>query len=173
MPIYTGKDLEKLYEKQLTKAIKYLKELDIYSGNDFIITGLNGWVYEQMIQYCLKKELKKKGLQHLLFEEQISIQGRMKIDLVIKNVAIEIKSQGLFSDDQIKTYRNYKKILSKKGYSYLYLSQYERVEKFITGPIKVFGKKNVFFLDNSGGWKKFVNRVYSLLNEKNSVKEKK
>jgi len=163
MTIYTEEEIEHLYEEQFEKALKSLKGLKIFCGNEPRIRGLNGWIFEQVIQFCLLEELKNKGLSDVEIEEQASLRGGKKADLKIGNVIIEIKKEGFFGDRDIEKYKEYRKVADEKGLTYLYLTGGERVQKFIDGAIQVFGEGNCFFLDEKGSWGKFVDKVYKSL----------
>ena len=160
---YTENEIEVLCEKNIEMAKKSLRKLDIYCGNEPMIRGLNGWVFEQVIQFCLREELKNKNRSNLILEEQFTFDRRKKADLKISNIIIEIKKEGLFGDDDIDKYKEYNKIAKEKGLIYLYLTGGERVEKYIKGSIQAFGKDNSFFLDEDGQWERFVNRILEVL----------
>ena len=161
---YSEKQILKLYQNQLVESNNLLKKLKIFCGTkEPLIQGLHGWIFEQVIQYCLREELDEIGLTNLQIREQVTFHGRKKADLKISNIIIEIKSEGLFGKKSIQKYKEYKKIADKMGLQYLYITGGERVKDYIKGTINSFGNKNTFFLDEEGHWEKFVNRIIDIL----------
>lgn len=85
---YDEDAVEKLYQHNLTTARKRLASLPVAEGREPNIKGLNGWVYEQTIRHCLSQELLSHGLSPIV-NEQVSLFGKAKIDLVVGRAAIE------------------------------------------------------------------------------------
>ena len=83
----------------------------------------------------------------------------------IGNVAVEIKMSGLFSSTDIVKYGRYRKATNATGVTYLFLTGGERYQRYRDGISKALKKENVFFLDTSGEWKRFINRLLQLLKE--------
>jgi hypothetical protein len=87
---YNEDAIDRLYEENLTEARRLLSTLRVVEGRRPSIGGLNGWVYEQTIRYCLLEELMERG-QCPTIKEQVSLEGRVKIDLLVGHVAVEVK----------------------------------------------------------------------------------
>jgi len=96
MTIYNEDQIYELYSSSLTKAVRKLTEVPVFCGNEPSFSGLNGLVFEQTIQYCIKKELKAQKVK-VEIVEQAKLRSRIKTDLRIGDVAIEIKQSGLFN----------------------------------------------------------------------------
>ena len=150
-------DAKQMAEENLLKAKSKLGELPIYSGKEPRIRGLNGWVFEQAVQYCLKKELAQHGLRPEV-EEQVGIGGHAKADLRIGRLVIELKLKGLFGIN-VDKYQKYRKHAEAKGLRYLFLSAQEKRPQYKQAIIKVLGRTNVFLLDQHGDWRRFVSEV--------------
>ena len=155
-----------IYERNLQRARDGLAELEVYCKNrDPQFAGLGGWVFEQTIQFCLQKELEARCIQ-ADFREQIPLVGRVKADLGVGNLAIEIKSAGLFSKEDAQRYGSYKKAAAEKGLDYLFLTLCESYGAYRDGIIAAVGADNVFFLDDPEDWGRFVARVASAMTKK-------
>ena len=157
---YNEQTIESLYQKNLEHARRLLYSLQVAEGSEREphISGLNGWVYEQTIRYCLYQELKLRGLFPRM-KEQVAISGRKKIDLLVDKVAIEIKSRGIFHKNDAKKYKDYGTEVGKKGWAYFYLAGRERYKNYRLAVEKAFGKDKAFFLDVSGEWSRFVSEI--------------
>jgi len=94
--------------------------------------------------------------------KQVKLKARVKADLRIGNVAIEIKQSGLFSASDIAKYKRYRKVANDLGLGYLYVTGGERCQPYRDGISKVLGKENTFFLDTDGEWKRFICRLVCL-----------
>ncbi len=162
MTIYTKAKIEKLYRASFKSAINKLKEIPIFCGNEPNFTGLGGWVFEQTIQYCLKRELKARKIK-IDIAEQVNLKPRVKADLKIGNVVIEIKQSGLFDRSAIAKYAIYKQAANLLGMEYVFITLGERYEPYRIGIIKEIGDENSFFLDTDGDWARFVDRVTQLV----------
>ena len=103
---YDEDTIERQYDENLTEAQQRLSSLPMADGRKPNIGGLNGWVYEQTIRHCLSEEL-MKFRQSPIIKEQVSLYGRVKIDLLIGNIAIEVKGAGSFGagDRKYSSYR--------------------------------------------------------------------
>ncbi|MGB7581887.1 MAG: hypothetical protein WBL85_05510 [Sedimentisphaerales bacterium] len=154
---YDENTVEKLYQENLDKARQLLASLPAAEGRKPNVTGLNGWVYEQTIRYCLCQELMVLGLSTLV-KEQVPLYGRAKVDLLVGNVAIEIKALGSFGDDAEK-YRRYRVKVEGRGWVYCYLTRSESYKPYHLSTESTFGKKRAFFLDTKGDWERFVREV--------------
>lgn len=164
MTKYSDKEIIDLYNEQETEAKNKLKDLKVFCGNEPNISGLNGWVFEQIIQYCLKKELEEKGYLNIGIEEQYKLEGRKKVDLKIEdNIIVEIKRAGIFGKEDIKRYEKYRKIAKKL--TYLYIAEEEGYKSYKEETIRIFGKNNTFFLKEDG-WQKFIERIEDILKNK-------
>jgi hypothetical protein len=160
--ILTEKQINDLYETNRAKAIGLLKKLDVYCRGKVNVTGLNGWVYEQTIQYCMREELNAKGIEDEI-SEQANIGGRARADLRIGRVVVEVKAAGLFGRNDITKYGEHKRMAKSKGLSYLYVTRQEGYGPYRTGTVRELGKQNAFFLDEPGEWKRFMTRLVALL----------
>ncbi len=58
---YDEQAVENLYQQNLTDASQLPASLQVTEGRKPNIKGLNGWVYEQTIRYCLCQELQSPG----------------------------------------------------------------------------------------------------------------
>jgi hypothetical protein len=168
MSVLTENKIYALYETNRSAAADKLKQIPVYCGNEPSFTGLNGWVFEQTIQYCIKKELKAKKIKAEIIE-QAKLGSRIKADLKIGNVAIEIKMSGLFSSTDIVKYSKYRKVANATKVTYLFRAGGERYQQYRDGISKALEKENVFFLDTLGEWKRFVNRLLRLLKASSGV----
>jgi len=158
--IYDEDKVKELYQKNLGEASQQLASLPVAEGRKPNITGLNGWVYEQTIHYCLCQELMALGLSTIVedVKEQVPLYGRTKVDLLAGNLAIEIKASGSFRGDAEK-YSRYRVIVEKRGWVYCYLAGSDTHKPYRLSIEKTFGKERCFFLDTKGDWERFVSEV--------------
>ncbi len=154
---YNEKDVDELYQENLTAAQKLLASLPVAQGRQPTAKGLNGWVYEQTIRYCLCEELKKLGIAPTI-EEQVPLHGRTKVDMLVGNVAIEIKALGIFGNDSRK-YSGYRAKAEQNGWSYFYVTRVENYKPYRAAMQSAFGEESAFFLDTPGEWERFVKEV--------------
>ncbi len=125
MAKFNESDIRHLFDLNLKQAERKLASLKFCSKKTPEFQGLSGWVFEQTIQFCISKELKAKGI-HPEFDEQKSLEGKARVDIVInKHVAIEIKLAGLFDGTAAARYHKYRKNAEKLGYTYLYVTMQE------------------------------------------------
>jgi len=155
-PVFNKETISELYNRKRGEAASALAKL--FDGHVPKLGTLNGWVFEQTIQYCLRKELESLGVRAEL-REQLSLVGRAKADLGVGNLAIEIKSKGLFSKDDAERYSRFKEAAEKKGLQYLFFTASESYPKYRLDIVAALGDKNVFFLDTPGDWGRFVARI--------------
>jgi hypothetical protein len=144
-----------LFYSNLKQAKANLAKLKVYCGKEPVFAGLSGWVFEQTIQHCIQRELEAQGAKPTM-AEQVSLGGRVRADLSVGNVAIEIKLSGLYGLDGVRRYRQYRKAAEKKGFRYLFLTGGETYQPYRNGIIEALGRSNVFFLSDSGEWNRFV-----------------
>ena len=154
---YDEQEIERFYQENLSAARKLLASLAVAEGREPTTKGLNGWVYEQTIRFCLSQELKALGIL-LITAEQVPLSGRAKIDLLVGKVAIEIKSLGSFGDDA-KKYSGYRTKVEQKGWVYCYLTRGESYHPYRLATEEAFGKEKAFYLDTQGDWRRFVKEV--------------
>lgn len=154
---FTETDIDALFVENLQRAISSLANITVAGGRPPAFQGLNGWVYEQTIRFCLENELDLLGLL-LPVSEQFKLKGRAKADLLVGTTAIEIKAGGLFGDDSEK-YRKYKNITEEKSLSYLYITRQENYRPYYLATKEIFGNEHAFFLNEPGSWNKFVKAV--------------
>ena len=166
MSIYTESQIDKLFHSNHQRAIRKLAELPVYCGTEPDFGRLTGWVYEQTIQYCIRQELEARRVKADI-KEHVSLRGRVKADLKVNGVAIEVKHNGLFGPGDAAKYQDYKKAASAKGWAYLFITGGESHRPYRTGITKALGRKNVFFLDTNGDWKRFVRRREELAGSPN------
>jgi hypothetical protein len=152
---FDGDKIFATFEKNLKQAKNHLSKLSIFCGRDASFAGLGGWVFEQTIQHCIRKELSAKLIKASV-DEQVSLGGRAKADLLVGSIAIEIKSGGLFGATDIDRYRKYRKAAKAKGYKYIFISREETYKPYRDAIIKALGKKNVFFLNKPGEWHRVI-----------------
>ena len=131
--------------------------MPVAEGREPSFTGLSGWIYEQTICYCLSQELKALGIPPSISQQE-PLYGRVKIDLLVGRVAIEIKSLGSFGDDA-KKYSKYRTKVERKKWVYCYLTRSETYQPYRLAVEEAFGEKRTFFLDTPGDWKRFVEEV--------------
>ena len=161
MSLYTGEKVWGLYESSAKAAVRKLSGLRICCGDPPGFAGLNGWVFEKTVQYCLERELRALRAR-LDTHEQESFPGRMRADLRVGRAVIEIKQSGLFSPAALIKCRKNRHAVCRSGYEYLFLAGGERYRPYREGVVKALGKENAFFLDTSGDWERFVRRVLAL-----------
>jgi hypothetical protein len=161
---YNEDAIDRLYEENLTEARRLLSTLRVVEGRRPSIGGLNGWVYEQTIRYCLLEELMERG-QCPTIKEQVSLEGRVKIDLLVGHVAVEVKRAGSFGDDDRK-YSSYRARVEGKGWLYFYLTRGETYKPYRLATTSVFGNQHAFFLDTKGDWQRFIEAVADNCEEK-------
>jgi hypothetical protein len=139
-----------------------LRSLPVAEGRVPDLKGLSGWVYEQTIRYCLCQELVEIGLTPVV-KEQVPLYGRIKIDLLVGNVAVEIKALGSFGKASDEKYTKYKTEVEKRGWLYCYLTRSETYKPYRLKSESIFGKEMAFFLDSEGDWPRFVKGVIRTL----------
>jgi hypothetical protein len=154
---YNEDTVEKLYQENLVAGRQLLASLSIAEGREPNTTGLNGWIYEQTIRYCLCQELKELGLSPIV-REQEPLFGRTKIDLLVDRVAVEIKALGSFGNDAEK-YSRYRAKVEERGWVYCYLTRSETYNPYRLAAESAFGKERAFFLDKKGDWARFVREI--------------
>jgi hypothetical protein len=150
------------YEKALAQASEALSSLDVVRGRPTNINrGMRGWILEHTVRSCLEDEFKKRGLAPQILEQQ-SIGGRAKVDFVIDSVALEVKVSGFYSDVG-PVYRDYRKRVEARGWSYFYLTLEERYTPNILSARAAFGRNRAFFLDKPGSWDRFLSELVRVL----------
>jgi hypothetical protein len=151
--IYNENTVQGVYEANFREAQRQLQNLPIYCGCEPNFPGLAGWVFEQTIQHCIRRELAEMNLGAEI-EEQV-MSGEVKIDLLIGKTAIEVKTGPYFSEhDIVKCVNNQTKAL-ENDWLYILLSLYKNA--FWPGVIDALGKDNAVFLQNCNGeWKRFI-----------------
>jgi hypothetical protein len=156
---YDAKKVLALFDRSLEEAKSALRGLAVAAGREPRFSGLNGWVFEQTVEHCLREELELLGPTSDV-EEQVALGGRAKVDLRVGRTAIEIKRSGLFGDSDVARYTTYRALAEEKGWRYVFLSGAESYGPYRTGIIKALGSQNVVILDGEGGeWERFVGIV--------------
>ena len=162
MPKYKQNEVWDLFESSLSSAKRKLAQVEVAERRLPTFKALRGWVFEQTIQYCLRNEL-ASDKRKPEWQEQVGLGGRAIVDLLIGNVAIEIKLSGLYDKLAIERYGRYAKLARSKGWSYLYITGEEAYSAYQEGIVRAVGKENAFFLDEPGEWNWFVRRIKTLL----------
>jgi hypothetical protein len=147
-----------LFESGMKQAKANLAKLKVYCGREPNFAGLSGWVFEQTIQHCIRKELAAAEVRAEI-AEQVSLGGRAKADLTIGKVAVEIKTSGLFGIADVQRYGKYRKAAEAKGFRYVFLTWGENYRPYRDGIIKALGKANVFYLNETGEWERFISML--------------
>lgn len=158
--IYNETAIQKVYEANLREAKRQLQNLPVCCSYEPSIPGLTGWILEQTIQHCIRRELDRMNLSAEV-EEQVIIDEQATIDLLIGKTAIEITTSGLASEDDIVKHKNYQTQAKERGWRYVFLSISETT--FRTHLIEALGKDNVILLENydsvwqlNGEWGRFI-----------------
>ena len=160
--IYNGNDIEKLYQDSLSEAYDKLSSIMVVEGRKLKIKGLNGTIYEQVIRYCLFKELQAIGLVTTMDEQRTL--DKFVIDLSVNNkIDIEIKAGGIFSKDGMVKYERYRTRIEQDGHNYFYVTRSESYKPYELKTILAFGQDRAFFLNKDGEWERFVKEVKNLL----------
>ena len=168
MTIFDESAIRNLFDSSLKAAKTRLASLKICCSDEPDFQGLSGWVFEQTIHYCLRKELQARNTR-VNIREQESLGGRAKADLVIGPVAMEIKKSGLFAGNAASRYCRYRVAAERKGCSYLYLTLEESYPPCRQAIVKGLGRQNAFFLDTQGEWRRVIKRLLKeLKNHKRS-----
>lgn len=161
MNIFSIDDIKKLHQASRDQALSKLKEVEVYSGDEPSFAGLNGWVFEQTIRYCVTHELEAKCV-NLEIKEQVSLGGRAKADLQVGNTVIELKTSGLFGQSDVERYGRYRGQALDKGFNrYLYLTWDESHKPYRSGLEQVLDKENVFYISEEGEWRRFIDAIIS------------
>lgn len=159
---YTARTVAELAETSLELAKAKLAELPICCGHQPGFSGLNGWVYEQTIQFCLLEELSEHGLRPEV-EEQARLYGRAKVDIRLDHVLIEVKARGLFGTADVERYVKYKKLADGKDNRYPFVTASESCDPYRQGVIDALGQENAFFLDGEDEWDRLVGTIVQAL----------
>jgi hypothetical protein len=154
---YNENEVDKLYQENLTAARNLLASLPVAEGRQPTTKGLNGWVYEQTIRYCLCEELKELGIAPII-DEQVPLYGRTKVDILLGKAAIEIKALGIFGNESRK-YTGYRAKAEENGWSYFYMTRGESYGPYRAAMQSTFGEERAFFLDTPGEWERFVKEI--------------
>ena len=154
--LFNETQITTLYEKNLELAKLRLAELPIAEARKPELRGLSGWIYEQTIHYCLNQELMSR-CHHLVIQEQASLGGHAKADLLVNQVAVELKVAGSFGNDE--KYIRHRTTAEERGWKYCYLSQCESVIRYRENIERIFGKEMTFYLENDGEWERFVGMI--------------
>lgn len=161
--VFTASKIWSLYDRNLGLAERKLRSLPIYGGGEPKFRGLSGWVFEQVILHCLRKELQAAGVKCSI-SEQATIGGRAKADLKLDNhVLVELKLSGSYGVASYTKYPKYRKTAEKAGYTYLWFSGEESYRPYRVAATSAFGRSNTFYLDSTADWRRFLQRVRSLL----------
>lgn len=160
--VFTREKIWAMYHRNVGRASKRLTEIPAYCGQRPTFRGLSGWVFEQVIQHCIRKELQTVGI-NATYSEQYRLVGRATVDLRIDNVLVEMKLSGAYSRESYAKYPKYKKTATENGFSYLWFSGEESYRPYRSMAKKAFGTRNAFYLDTTADWNRFVTRIRDLL----------
>ena len=158
MTLFDARRILDMTKRNHAAAKRLLSGLPVACGHAPEIAGLHGWVFEQTVQFCLRRELKAKGLQPE-FGEQVPLGGRARADLGIGRILVEIKTSGLFDIGSVEKYRRYRAAAEENGCRYLFLSAHETYKPYRDGIVGALGRENVFMLTEPRGWQGFVGTV--------------
>ena len=162
LTLYASEEVDALYLRSLSQAKKALSRLTVCSENELKSKGLSGWVFEQTIQFCLRKELTHLGLKPEV-EEQVKLGNRAVGDLRVGRAVVEIKKSGLFSPDGAKRYRKHRRYAEELGCKYLFFTGVESHRPYRDAICEAIGRKHVYFLeDGTSEWVRFVKVVARL-----------
>lgn len=154
--IYNENTIQRVYEANFREIQRQLQNLPVYCGGEPNFRGLAGWIFEQTIQHCLRRELEEMNLD-VEIEEQI-ISGGANIDLLIGNTAIDVNPGRPFSEEDITKYVNNQIEAKKRNWLYIFLNLYENT--FQPRIIDALGKENTILLQNNNGeWERFVSII--------------
>ena len=157
--LYNEATISELYQRNVARAEASLRKLEVFCCEGCKLGELSGWVFEQTIRYCLQKELAAQGLPSNA-GEQHSLGGKMKANLAIGGLAIQIKLSDVFAVDQLARYGQYRRAAEEKGLQYLLLTAGASYPaSYRRGLGGVVGSGNVFFFDEPMGWERFVKRI--------------
>jgi hypothetical protein len=172
--LFNNLKVKETFDDNLIQASNALKKLDFcsstHTSEELNFKGLVGWVFEETIFNCLKKELNSLNLRHQLRVQfnlsTLAVSGKKskgKADLYLhtekQNYLIELKHTGVFGLSDCDKYRKYREIINNNGYKYLYLTKGESYEKFVNECKNIFDSENAFFLDKDGDWEKFIKLI--------------
>jgi hypothetical protein len=157
--------IEELYKNSLRNAQMGLSGLAIAKGRKPYVIGLSGWVYEQTIRACLEDELTAMSIS-IPMEEQVSLQGRVKIDLRVGAAAIEIKVGGFIGAKGAEKYREYRRKIEAKGWVYFYLTRKESYGPYCELSHDIFGTDRAFFMDQENNWVRFVEAIAGVVQKR-------
>jgi hypothetical protein len=158
MTVYNEARVCELYPSSLASAIRKLMQIRVFGGNEPSFSGLGGWVFEQTIQYCIRRELEAHKVKAEIVE-QVKLKPRIRADLKIGNAAIEIKASGLFDTAAIAKYQERRKAANDLGWEYLFITGGESYQPYRRGITMAPGEANTFFLDTRGDWKRLISRL--------------
>ena len=160
---YDEQEIERLYQENLSSAWQLLASLPVAEGRHPMSKGLSGWIYEQTIRYCLCQELNDLEIAPDI-EEQVTLHGRIKVDLLLGKLAIEIKALGIFGKDDAVKYVKHRVKVEAKGWKYFYLTRGESYHPYRISMQSTFGEERAFFLDTEGDWERFLSEIIKNLN---------
>jgi len=175
--IYNESSVQKVYKLNIREAKRQLMQLPVYSGPVLYgfepeVPGLTGWVFEQTIHHCIRRELEAMNLTAEI-EEQESLSEHSKIALRIGKTAIEIKPGEFFCPDDIVQCKIYQTQAKERGWQYVFLSGGETA--LYKDIIEAIGKDDVVMLENyddgewkpnNGEWARFIGIIVAGLDEK-------
>ncbi|MEN6622134.1 MAG: hypothetical protein ABFD50_11360 [Smithella sp.] len=154
--IYNENTIQRVYEANIREIQRQLQNLPVYCGGEPNFPGLAGWIFEQTIQHCLRRELEEMNLD-VEIEEQI-ISEAANIDLLIGNTAIDVNPGRPFSEEDISKYVNNQIEAKRRNWSYIFIILYENDSESTI--VDALGKENTIFLQNHNGeWEHFVNTI--------------
>jgi hypothetical protein len=148
------KKIKECYELKL-KELTALLMSEVYDFTNK--PSISGWVFEQVIYNCIKKELGNVDIQSQvkLLDEKGKPLPFVNIDLKVDNIFIELKAFGFIGkrEDVFRKYNRYREKAEANGCQYFILSLKD-TENWRKATKK--NLENVFFLDESKGWEQFI-----------------
>lgn len=163
MKLYDEAAVLLTFTKALADARARLAQIEVYSGDPVSFGGFNGWVFEETVRFCLRRELDALGNQGRI-ESQVKLRGRVKVDLLVGGVVfVELKAGGLFGKADADKYAAYRALAEQANRGFLFLSVGETHPPYRAAIIEAVSAERAFFLDTPGDWARFVSQVASHL----------
>lgn len=154
-------NIETQYKKAKAEVIAKLESLSFTSSSPDKIRGLNGWVFEQIVLRSIKRDLKKAKIDCAISEQE-SIGGRARVDLLVGNVAVEIKVSG-YMDNVEQKYTRYRRLIERKGWVYFYVTLYEGYDPYVKMAERIYGPNRFFILSQDEAWNRFSEQLISTI----------
>ena len=148
---YSESEISKLFYQNLDDSKEKLLRMFKDSENK---PPISGWVFEQIIYQCIQDELGDNAE----IKSQVKLKKRVKVDLKVGNVFIELKTNGIYS--HFEPYREYKNEAKSQDCEYVILVLKEQ-DGWKKKTLKLLSDVDVFFLDEKDSWRQFIQRITS------------